>query len=85
MTLSMSPLGDRNGGPVSTAAGNELLNVTAVAELLACSTRTVRRLADSGAMPRPVRLASLIRWRRSDITAWLADGCPSLRSRAPRR
>ncbi|NQV29236.1 MAG: helix-turn-helix domain-containing protein [Rhodopirellula sp.] len=57
----------------------ELLDVEAVAKLLSCSTRTVRRMADSGQMPRPLKVASLVRWRRSDIEQWLADGCPSCR------
>ena len=54
----------------------DLLDVDEVAALLSCSTRTVRRMADSGQMPRPLKLASLRRWRRSDIERWLADGCP---------
>jgi excisionase family DNA binding protein len=53
-----------------------LLDVEAVAKLLSCSTRTVRRMADSGQMPRPVKIASLARWRRVDVERWLADGCP---------
>lgn len=57
----------------------ELLDVERVAEMLAVSTRTVRRMADSGQMPRPLKVASLIRWRRSDIEQWLADGCPNCR------
>ena len=58
---------------------SELLDVEAVALTLAVSTRTVRRLADSGQMPRPLKVASLIRWRRTDIEQWLADGCPNCR------
>ncbi len=57
----------------------ELLDVDSVAEMLSCSTRTVRRMADSGQMPRPLKIASLLRFRRSDLEAWLADGCPNCR------
>jgi excisionase family DNA binding protein len=60
-------------------ARSELLNVKAVADLLSCSPRTVYRLADSGSMPQPVRLGSLIRWRRSELFVWLNAGCPNLR------
>lgn len=61
------------------SADAALLTVDDVAALLAVSTRTIRRMADSGQMPRAVKLSSLIRWRRSEIDAWLADGCPSCR------
>ena len=53
--------------------------VDAVAELLGCSSRHVRRMADSGAMPRPIHLGRLVRWRKADVDAWLAAGCPSCR------
>jgi len=56
-----------------------LLDVQAVAELLTCSPQHVRRMADAGRMPRPVRLGSLLRWRRCDLDGWLNAGCPSCR------
>ena len=67
-----------------------LLDVEAVAELLSCSTRTVRRMADSGQMPRPVKLSSLVRWRahtgdpQTGVQDWLTDGCPRCDKRASR-
>src|SRR5262249_46327756 len=57
------------------AAPPSLLDVRAVAALLGCSPRHVYRLADAGRMPAPVRLGALVRWRRQDLDAWLADGC----------
>lgn len=63
----------------STASSAALLAVDDVAALLSVSPRTVRRMADSGAMPRPVKLSSLVRWRRADLDQWLAAGCPSCR------
>jgi predicted DNA-binding transcriptional regulator AlpA len=62
---------------VPTAA---LLDVRAVAALLDCSPRHVYRLADSGDMPRPVRLKALIRWRRQDLESWIASGCKPCRT-----
>jgi excisionase family DNA binding protein len=53
-----------------------LVTVKEVAELLGVSDRHVRRLTDSGAMPPPLRLGTLVRWRRTDIEAWIAAGCP---------
>jgi len=56
-----------------------MCDVVAIAELLDCSSRHVRRLADAGSMPRPIRIGRLIRWRKSDVDQWIADGCPSCR------
>jgi len=61
----------------STAA---LLDVTEVAALLHCSGRHVYRLADSGKMPRPVKLGQLVRWSRTQLERWITDGCPPVRS-----
>ena len=57
-----------------------LLDVQQVATLLCCSTRHVYRLADRGAMPRPVKLGDvLVRWSRVEIESWVSDGCRPLR------
>lgn len=73
MTLSVSPTADCG----QSTAESALLAVVDVATLLAVSTRSVRRMADSGQMPRPLRLSSsLVRWRRSDLDEWLDAGCP---------
>ena len=56
--------------------GAALLAAPQVARLLNCSVRHLRRLADRGAMPRPLRLGCLVRWRRSEIEQWVAAGCP---------
>jgi excisionase family DNA binding protein len=56
-----------------------LLDVHASARLLGCSWRHVRRMGDSGRMPAPVRLGAAVRWRRSDLIQWIANGCPPVR------
>ena len=61
-----------------------LLDVRAVAALLGCSPRHVYRLADGGRMPAPLRIGALVRWRRADLDAWLAAGCPPIREGADR-
>lgn len=53
----------------------ELLNVKQVAALLNCSQRHVFRLAESGRMPRPIKLGQLVRWNRSTLDEWIAKGC----------
>ena len=57
-----------------------MLDVDGLAELLRCSPRTVYRLADSGRLPRPVKLGALVRWRRAEIDDWLTAGCPPVRN-----
>ena len=64
-----------------------LLSVKQVAALLGCSPRHIQRLSDRSAMPRPVKLGSvLVRWNRrtgdptTGIEDWIAAGCPRLRA-----
>lgn len=57
----------------------ELLDVKQTAKLLSASTRTVYRLADSGKMPRPIKLGALVRWRRDELCRWINNGCPVVR------
>jgi prophage regulatory protein len=59
---------------------SELLDTRQVAALLGCSPRTVRRLADAGAMPPPVKLGGLIRWPRKVVAEWIDSGCPRVRT-----
>lgn len=64
------------GPQPQTGPAPELLDVRAVAALLGgCSTRHVYRQADAGRMPAPIRLGSLVRWRRAELIAWVAGGC----------
>jgi excisionase family DNA binding protein len=66
--------------PPDPATPSALLDVQAVAQLLACSTRHVYRLSDGGRMPPPVRLGTLVRWRREAIEEWITGGCKPCRT-----
>lgn len=57
----------------------ELLTVRDTAALLGCSPRHVHRQVEAGRMPQPVRLGALVRWRRSELHAWIDRGCPPVR------
>lgn len=60
-------------------SNNPLLTIEQVAERLAVSPRSVRRLADSGKGPRPLRVGALLRWSAEAVEDWIAQGCPDLR------
>ena len=63
--------------PVESPA--TLFDVKQVAAMLCCSPRHVYRMSDAGAMPRPRHVGALVRWCRSEIEQWVADGCPKVR------
>ena len=58
-----------------------MLTVTGVAKMLACSPRSIYRLADAGRIPPPVRIGGLVRWPRAALEKWIAEGCPVPRNR----
>lgn len=73
-------MNEKRTGPQPTVLP-ELLDVRAVATLLGgCSTRHIRRLADANLIPRPVKLGTLVRWRRTELMKWLDGGCQPIRS-----
>lgn len=77
-TPTNAPDGRTVGPAPRTDVPAELLDVKYVALLLGgCSTRHVYRLADARKMPRPIKLGSLVRWRRTELESWISAGCPS--------
>ncbi len=55
----------------------ELLDADESSTVAGMGKRTWWRYVASGRAPQPVRPGgSLTRWRRSDILAWIAAGCP---------
>ncbi len=56
-----------------------MLTVHDVARMLNCSARTIYRLTDSGRMPQPVKLGTLVRWPKAIVELWIAEGCPAAR------
>lgn len=77
--------GDRIAGRDSATVSPALLDIRQLSAKGLGSTRHIRRLVDSGRMPAPVRLGSLLRWRietgdpMTGIDDWIAAGCPSVR------
>ncbi len=56
-----------------------LIDAKAIArEYLSTSLPTVWRMRAAGKLPEPIKLSSqCLRWRRCDVEAWIAAGCPS--------
>ena len=82
MALNSNATAEMIEGPDAvTGEAAAMLKVGDVAKLLRCSSRTVYRLADSGRMPRPVKLGALVRWPKVVLEGWIAEGCPFIRTR----
>lgn len=74
--------GEHIAGQETPPVESAMLDMEQVAALLCCSTRHIYRLSDAGKMPRPLKLGALVRWRRAEIEAWIADRCPPVRKGA---
>ena len=53
-----------------------VVDAKGLATLLTCGVRTVRTLDAAGKLPTPLRLGGRVVWRRAEIKAWVAAGCP---------
>lgn len=54
----------------------QLLTVADLAELLAVSVRTIHRLNSSGKIPAPLRVGGQLRFKNSEVAAWIEENCP---------
>jgi predicted DNA-binding transcriptional regulator AlpA len=54
----------------------ELLTAAEAARLCGLGERTFWRHTHSSAAPAPVRIGGSTRYRRSELLAWIAAGCP---------
>ena len=48
-----------------------LLTHSQAAKILSVSLSTFRRRVEDGTLPKPIKIASLTRWRRSDILGYI--------------
>lgn len=53
-----------------------LLNAEEVAALCRCKVARVRKMEEQGELPRAKRIGGMVRWPRSHILKWIAEGCP---------
>ena len=54
-----------------------MMTADEIATCLGISSRTVWRLKAKGDLPKSVKIGRAVRWRKSDILAWIEQGCPS--------
>lgn len=54
----------------------ELLSAAESAEMAGVGKRTWWRYVSGRRAPAPVRFGGVVRWRRSEVLAWIAAGCP---------
>jgi prophage regulatory protein len=57
---------------MNTVTNPVLLTVKEVSKLLSIGISTVWLKVRQGIFPTPVRIGTAVRWRRSDLDAWLA-------------
>lgn len=60
-----------------------LLGEPEILEILGIGRSLWRTLLSAGQTPEPIRLGRRVLWRRTDIEAWIAAGCPSREKMAP--
>lgn len=58
-----------------------LLTIDDVAHLVRMSIRQIQRWKSAGWFPQELNIGGNVRWRRADIEAWVAAGCPKLGNR----
>jgi excisionase family DNA binding protein len=54
-----------------------LIDAKEAAALCGVSVSTWYNLLASGKVPKPVRLGRSVKWRREELLAWVAAGCPA--------
>lgn len=60
---------DKRPTPFGSSA---LVDAQEIAQFLGCSPKHVRRMAERGDFPKPVKVGRLRRWPRETIEHWLA-------------
>lgn len=72
MATAVDETGEGTGGPV----GALLIDIRQLAALLSRSVGSLERDQAAGRLPAPVYVGGSKRWRRAEVEAWVAAGCP---------
>jgi predicted DNA-binding transcriptional regulator AlpA len=73
----LSPTSTTATAAPSGGADHLLFRPRELAAALGVSVRTLWRLDATARLPRAVRLGTVCRWRRGEVEAWVAAGCPA--------
>ena len=71
--------------PRDREGDSALVDAREAARLCGVSESMLYKLNAAGKMPTPVRLGSLMRWKRRDLLEWIDKGCPTGGPGATRR
>jgi excisionase family DNA binding protein len=63
--------------PVSPKNETSTYTINQLAELMQCSDRHIHRLKDAGKIPGMIRFGRLVRFSKSVIDNWIANGMQS--------
>ncbi|QJW92574.1 helix-turn-helix transcriptional regulator [Frigoriglobus tundricola] len=67
---------DTTEGPAADPGEGLLIDIGQLAGLLRRSVGALERDQAAGRLPAPVYVGGSRRWRRAEIVAWVAAGCP---------
>jgi excisionase family DNA binding protein len=62
--------------PVNREGGSPLADAEEAARVCSISESMLYKLNAAGKMPAPVRIGSLLRWKRRELLEWIEAGCP---------
>ncbi len=54
-----------------------LIDADVLAEKLDVHRVTIRKWQTSGKIPAPIRIGRTVKWRLSEVDAWITAGCPA--------
>lgn len=84
-----TPSSPTTATPTPSGIQPELLTTAESAKLAGCGERTFWAWSRSGLAPAPLKIGHgtrpAVRYRRSELLAWIAAGCPRVDGRGGRR
>ncbi len=66
---------------VNREGESPLVDAKEAARLCSISESMLYKLNAAGKIPAPVRIGSLLRWKRRELLEWIEAGCPCIRNR----
>lgn len=61
----------------TTQTESMLVDAREAAAICSMSRAAWYKHLSAGKIPRPVKIGSLARWRKDELAAWIAAGCPA--------